>query len=140
MMTQTPRYVRRLPGEKYKAACVQTRVKHPPSIMIWASISAEGPGPLYFVEGSMNALQYIKVLQDTFLPSIQDKINNGDVFYFMQDNAPCHTAKKVKKFVSDHNLPLLPWPGNSPDLNPIENVWHVLKTKLKNSPVLTKKP
>ena len=38
----------------------------------------------------------------------------------MQDGAPCHTAKSIKNLLASQKIPLLDWPGNSPDLNPIE--------------------
>jgi transposase len=46
---------------------------------------------------------------------------------FMQDNAPIHTAKKVKKWFTDQGIPLLDWAPYSPDLNPIEHVWAMMK-------------
>ena len=36
-----------------------------------------------------------------------------------QHNAPCHTSKKVKKWFEENNVEVIPWPGNSPDLNPM---------------------
>lgn len=56
----------------------------------------------------------------------------------MQDGAPCHTTKASKKFLVDHNIPLLPWPGNSPDLNPIENIWSIVKRKMSKVRVTTR--
>ena len=46
---------------------------------------------------------------------------------FQQDNAPCHTSKRTKKWLGDHSISLLYHPPNSPDLSPIEPVWHELK-------------
>jgi len=36
----------------------------------------------------------------------------------------------VKNFLSDNNIAVLKWPGNSPDLNPIENLWAIIKKEL----------
>jgi len=38
----------------------------------------------------------------------------------------------VKKFLSDNNIEVLKWPGDSPDLNPIENLWAIIKKELQN--------
>lgn len=127
-------FIRRKPGEELKADCLVQTVKHPPSVMIWGSISASGPGPLFFVEGTMRQDQYLNILKNVFLPSIQDIRDAGSCYYFMQDNAPCHTAKTVKNFMAEENIPLLPWPGNSPDINPIENIWRLLKIKINKLP------
>ena len=51
-----------------------------------------------------------------------------DDVVFQQDNDPKHTSKKAKKWFEDNNV--LKWPALSPDLTPIEHLWHHLKKKL----------
>lgn len=104
-------------------------VKHPDGVMVWGSFSGTlGRAGLFFLPKNMTmkADNYIKVLHDHMLPSYE--IQGCD--YFLQDNAPCHKAKKVMKWLSDHNVQLIEWPGNSPDLNPIENCWNYMKNML----------
>ena len=44
---------------------------------------------------------------------------------FQQDSAPCQVASVVKKWLNSERIQLLDWPGNSPNLNPIENLWQI---------------
>ena len=62
---------------------------------------------------------------------------NGEPFVFMQDRAPCHSARSVKSYLEEENIPLLPWPGNSPDLNPIRNIWELVKREVAKEMITT---
>ncbi len=66
------------------------------------------------------------------LPSA-DKLYGDADFIFQQDLAPAHTAKGTKSWFNDHGITVLDWPANSPDLNPIENLWGIVKRKMRDT-------
>jgi transposase len=51
--------------------------------------------------------------------------------HFLHDEALCHKSKRVMAFLQDQKFAEMVWPGNSPDLNPIEKLWSIMKGKLK---------
>lgn len=56
----------------------------------------------------------------------------------MHDSAPCHKARSVTSFLEEKNIRMLPRPGNSPDMNPIENLWEITKREIAKEMVTTK--
>ncbi len=65
------------------------------------------------------------------LPSADQLFKDAD-FIFQQDLAPARTAKSTKSWLNNHGVGVLDWPANSPDLNPIENLWGIVKRKMRN--------
>ena len=106
--------------------------------MIWSVISGKGTGRLYVVNGIMRQDQYKEMLKIRLLLQLKEWFQQGEPYVFMQDGAPCHTARSVKAFLEKENVPLLPWPGNSPDMNPIENVWELMKREVAKEMITTK--
>lgn len=135
--SQTSQYVRRRSGEEFSADCVKQTVKHPTQVMVWSIISAKGPGRLYIVEGNMKSDQYLQVLKTKLLPQAKEWFPDGE-FIFMQDGAPCYNGKIIKEFFKKEELSVLPWPGNSPDMNPIENLWAIVKQEMRKTNITTK--
>lgn len=74
------------------------------SVMFWGCFSKMGLGPLVALEGSQTAETYVELLKDVLLPELEAA---GGPMVFMQDNAPCHKAKRVNDFFSHHNIDTL---------------------------------
>ena len=126
-------YVWRKPGEAFKIGYTRPTVKHGGgSIMVWGCFSSSGVGNIVFIEGKMNGEIYKTIINQNLKQSAE-KMGLGDNFVFQQDNDPKHTSKTVQKFLAQEKISVLPWPPQSPDLNPIENLWQYLDDHIPKS-------
>lgn len=130
-----PRLVRR-GAEPVSSLHMAQSHKWPQKVMIWGCMSHHGFGRIHVVTGMMNSQQYIDVLRSRLIPQAAEWY--PDNWVFQQDNAPCHTSKAVKRVMTDEGLVVLPWPSNSPDMNPIETLWAVLKNKLRQKTIASR--
>lgn len=123
-------YVRRPACKEYDPQYTKKTIKHGGgNIMLWGSFSWYGVGPLFWIKEKMTADIYLNILEDVMAPYAED--NMPLVWKFQQDNDPKHTAKKTKTWFALNKVDVLPWPAQSPDINPIENLWHELKKQLE---------
>ena len=89
---------------------------------------------MIIIEGMMDSDKYKATLQSHLLPVLERDFADGDCI-FQQNLALCHPfiSKKMRTFFEEKDVTILDWLGNSPDLNPIENLWAIIKRGIEKT-------
>eukprot|EP00301_Raphidiophrys_heterophryoidea_P000290 c10140_g1_i3.p1 GENE.c10140_g1_i3~~c10140_g1_i3.p1 ORF type:complete len:149 (+),score=31.70 c10140_g1_i3:438-884(+) len=102
--------------------------------MFWGCMVAKGVGSFCRIEGWMDAPLYLSILQDDLMSTISKQNLNIKKIFFQHDNDPKHKSRLVKEWLDKTAIRVLDWPPYSPDLNPMENLFGVLKQRLATYP------
>ena len=105
------------------------RPKHPLKVHVWARISLRGATGICTFDGIMDAPFYMNILKKTLFPFVKDVFPNG--LRLMADNDSKHTSNVAKQLLEDNEIYWWRTPPESPDLNPIEKLYHELKVFMR---------
>lgn len=122
----THKFTWQRPGERK----VVRTVKYPLKVNVWGCLSEKGFGRVFCFKENLNS-EFLchNVYRKALLPSARQNFGQSQ-WFLLEDNDPKHRSNYSRTWKSDHEIVTLSWPSLSPDMNPTENVWSLLKVKV----------
>lgn len=113
-------------------------VKHPQKVHVWGCFSSSGFGKLICFQRNLDANFMCRIYDEGLLASASELFGEDNLDWFLQeDNDPKHRSKIAQEWKAANGIKVLAWPSMSPDQNPIENVWRLMKINIQKKKIRT---
>ena len=101
--------------------------------MVWGAFTGFDKSPLVIMAlGDRMDKHFVQKVYESTFSGFYFMHDELDELTLMEDSASVHRSKYSKSWRQAHGMKKLVWPTNSPDLNPIENFWKIVKDLLRH--------
>ena len=129
---QLKRHSRRCFRKKGQRKRLKPKPKHPLKVHLWGGILCRGATKIIIFTGKLCATRLVKIFETGLIPFVKEVHVYPHKHRLMQDNDPKHSSRLAHSFLESNGIYWWKTPPESPDLNPIENVWGSLKAFLRD--------
>ena len=101
-------------------------------VMVWDAFTHFHKYPLFIMPlDRQRGRNFVDVVNKSQLSGFYFLHNHSKILILMEDDAPIYSSKESSDWMERHGIKKLLWPANSLDLNPIKNLWKILKDTIQ---------